>query len=26
VTEARMEDSEGRLYAQASSTCLILES
>lgn len=26
VTEARMEDSEGRLYAHASSTCLILES
>lgn len=26
VTEARMEDAEGRLYAHASSTCLILES
>lgn len=25
VTEARMEDSEGRLYAHATSTCLILE-
>jgi len=26
VTEARMEDAEGRLYAYATSTCLILES
>lgn len=25
VTEARMEDAEGRLYAYATSTCLILE-
>ncbi len=25
VTEARMEDAEGRLYAHATSTCLILE-
>jgi len=25
VTEARMEDAEGRLYASATSTCLILE-
>jgi len=25
VTEARMEDSEGRLYAHATSTCLIVE-